>query len=101
MNEQEAAVEVKSPEDREKQVIAKSTCNEFVKEAKQISSIFMPMLIVTASDYSLRFLSTLMVGHVGKLYFSGAVISTSITNVTGFSFIVSFMFYPFQSSGFD
>ncbi|KAL1817077.1 hypothetical protein ACET3Z_019651 [Daucus carota] len=87
MNEQEAAVEVKSPEDREKQVIAKSTCNEFVKEAKQISSIFMPMLIVTASDYSLRFLSTLMVGHVGKLYFSGAVISTSITNVTGFSFI--------------
>ncbi|XP_063950100.1 protein DETOXIFICATION 3 [Daucus carota subsp. sativus] len=87
MNEQEAAVEEKSPEDKEKQIIAKSTCNEFVKEAKQISSIFMPMLIVTASDYSLRFLSTLMVGHVGKLYFSGAVISTSITNVTGFSFI--------------
>ena len=41
MNEEEAAVEVKSPEDREKHINAKSKCNEFVKEAKQISLIFM------------------------------------------------------------
>ncbi|KAL8146372.1 hypothetical protein AgCh_004203 [Apium graveolens] len=87
MGDAEASVEVKSPENEEKKMVAKSICNEFVAEAKQISLIFMPMLIVTASDYSLRFLSTLMVGHVGKLYFSGAVISSSITNVIGFSFL--------------
>lgn len=92
MGDAEAAVEVKSPENEEKKLAAKSIYNEFVAEAKQISLIFMPMLIVTASDYSLRFLSTLMVGHVGKLYFSGAVISTSITNVIGFSFLVSLTF---------
>ncbi|KAL8099845.1 hypothetical protein AgCh_032194 [Apium graveolens] len=39
-------------------------------------------------EYLLRFVSTLMVGQVGKLYLSGVVVSMSFTNVFGFSFLV-------------
>ena len=92
MGDSEAAVAVKTPENKEKQMFKKSTWGDFKAEAKQISMIFTPMLIVTTSQYLLRFVSTLMVGHVGKLYLSGAVVSMSFTNVSGFSFLVSFYF---------
>lgn len=98
MGDAEAAVPVavmKTPENKAKQMVKKSTWNDFVAEAKQINMIFTPMLIVTTSQYLLRFVSTLMVGHVGKLYLSGAVVSMSFTNVSGFSFLVSsYLPYP-------
>lgn len=95
MGDSEAAVAVKTPENKAKKMVKKSIWNDFVAEAKQISMIFTPMLIVTTSQYLLRFVSTLMVGHVGKLYLSGAVVSMSFTNVSGFSFLVSLFFLPF------
>ncbi|XP_074364418.1 protein DETOXIFICATION 14-like [Apium graveolens] len=85
MADQEGCVAVKTPENEEKDMVAKSTWNEFVAETKRITYIFLPMLVVTTSQYLLKFVSTLMVGHVGKLNLSGAVVSMSFTNVTGFS----------------
>ena len=93
MGDSEASVAVKTPENKEKQMLKKSTWGDFKAEAKQINMIFTPMLIVTTSQYMLRFVSTLMIGHVGKLQLSGAVVSMSFTNVTGFSFLVSFYFF--------
>ncbi|WOH05837.1 hypothetical protein DCAR_0625258 [Daucus carota subsp. sativus] len=87
MGDSEASVAVKTPENKEKQMLKKSTWGDFKAEAKQINMIFTPMLIVTTSQYMLRFVSTLMIGHVGKLQLSGAVVSMSFTNVTGFSFL--------------
>lgn len=91
MADQEGCVAVKTPENEEKDMVAKSTWNEFVAETKRITYIFLPMLVVTTSQYLLKFVSTLMVGHVGKLNLSGAVVSMSFTNVTGFSVLVSFV----------
>ncbi|XP_074365344.1 protein DETOXIFICATION 14-like [Apium graveolens] len=87
MEEAESAAAEQTPENNEEQVVAKSTWSEFVAETKQISLIFLPMVLVTTTQYLLRFVSTLMVGHVGKLYLSGAVVAMSFTNVTGFSFL--------------
>ncbi|KAL8144838.1 hypothetical protein AgCh_003161 [Apium graveolens] len=87
MEEAESAAAEQTPENNEEQVVAKSTWGEFVAETKQISLIFLPMVLVTTTQYLLRFVSTLMVGHVGKLYLSGAVVAMSFTNVTGFSFL--------------
>lgn len=89
MEDAKSVVAVKTPENNAQQMVAKSTWNEFAAEAKLISLIFLPMVLVTTSQYLLRFASTLMVGHVGKLYLSGAVLAMSFTNVTGFSFLVS------------
>lgn len=89
MEEAESIAAENMPENNEKRVVAKSTWSEFVAETKRISLIFLPMVLVTTSQYLLRFVSTLMVGHVGKLYLSGAVVAMSFTNVTGFSFLVS------------
>ncbi|KAK1353817.1 Protein DETOXIFICATION [Heracleum sosnowskyi] len=85
MADEEGGMAVKTPENEGKQMVAKSTWNEFVAETKKISLIFIPMLLVSTSQYLLTSVSTMMVGHVGKLYLSGAVISVSFTNVTGFS----------------
>ncbi|KAK1353815.1 hypothetical protein POM88_052180 [Heracleum sosnowskyi] len=52
------------------------------------------MLLVSTSQYLLRFVSTLMVGHVGTLYLSGAVVSMSFTNVTGFSLLSQYLILP-------
>ncbi|WOH03090.1 hypothetical protein DCAR_0522482 [Daucus carota subsp. sativus] len=87
MADEEGGVAVKTPENKAKQMVAKSTWNEFVAEAKNISLIFFPMLLVSTMQYLLRFLSTLMIGHVGKLSLSSAVVSMSFTNVTGFSLL--------------
>lgn len=89
MADEEGGVAVKTPENKEKQIVPKSTWNEFVAEAKKISLIFLPMLLVSTLQYLLRFVSTLMIGHVGKLSLSSAVVSMSFTNVTGFSLLVS------------
>ncbi|KAL8144831.1 hypothetical protein AgCh_003154 [Apium graveolens] len=87
MADEKGTVAVKTPENEDKQMVAKSTRKEFVRETKKITSIFLPMLLVSTSQYLIRFVSTLMVGHVGRLYLSGTVVSMSFTNVTGFSLL--------------
>lgn len=79
---------VATPEKQQREV-EKSTWKLFVEETKKISCIATVMVLVTTSQYLLRFVSMLMVGHLGKLALSGAVVAMSLTNVTGFSLLVS------------
>ena len=57
-------------------------------EMKKVSYIAMPMVVTTVSQYMLRVISMMMIGHLGELSLSGASIATSLTNVTGFSLLV-------------
>jgi MATE family multidrug resistance protein len=61
----------------------------FVEELKKASSIAAPMVVVTILQYLLQVVSILMVGHLGELSLSSVAIATSLTNLTGFSLLVS------------
>lgn len=61
----------------------------FVQELKKASSIAAPMAVVSILQYLLQVVSIIMVGHLGELSLSGVAIATSLTNVTGFSLLVS------------
>lgn len=61
----------------------------FVQELKKASSIAAPMVVVSILQYLLQVVSIIMVGHLGELSLSGVAIATSLTNVTGFSLLVS------------
>nr|XP_017217561.1 PREDICTED: protein DETOXIFICATION 14-like isoform X2 [Daucus carota subsp. sativus] len=57
-------------------------------EIKKVAYIAMPMVVTTVSQYMLRVISVMMIGHLGELSLSGAAIATSLTNVTGFSLLL-------------
>ncbi|KAL9148232.1 hypothetical protein ABFS82_12G028400 [Erythranthe guttata] len=59
----------------------------FVRELNMVSYIAMPMVVVSVSQYMLRAVSLMMLGHLGELALSGASIATSLSNVTGFSLL--------------
>lgn len=59
-----------------------------VGEIKKVVYIAMPMMVTTVSQYLLRVISMMMIGHLGELSLSGAAVATSLTNVTGFSLLV-------------
>ncbi|GFQ06467.1 mate efflux family protein 7 [Phtheirospermum japonicum] len=59
----------------------------FVTELNKMSYIAMPMVVVSVSQYLLRAVSMMMLGHLGELALSSASIATSLTNVTGFSLL--------------
>lgn len=61
----------------------------FVEELKKTSSIAAPMAVVSILQYLLQVVSIIMVGHLGQLSLSSVAIATSLTNVTGFSLLVS------------
>jgi MATE family multidrug resistance protein len=61
----------------------------FVQELKKTSSIAAPMAVVSILQYLLQVVSIIMVGHLGQLSLSSVAIATSLTNVTGFSLLVS------------
>ncbi|XP_051141037.1 protein DETOXIFICATION 14-like isoform X1 [Andrographis paniculata] len=56
-------------------------------EMNRVSSIAFPMVVVTVSQYLLRISPLFMLGHLGELSLSGASVTTSIANVTGYSII--------------
>lgn len=62
---------------------------KFDRELKRMCWIAFPMVVVSVSQYMLRAVSMMMLGHLGELTLSSASIATSLTNVTGFSVIVS------------
>lgn len=66
-----------------------------VSEMKKVSYIAMPMIVTTVSQNMVRVISMMMIGHLGELSLSGAAIATSLTNVTGFSLLVSSMSFRF------
>ncbi|KAI8028758.1 Protein DETOXIFICATION 14 [Camellia lanceoleosa] len=61
------------------------TSKAFVEELKKVSHIAAPMVVVTMSQYLLRVVPMIMVGHISELYLSSAAIATSLTNVSGYS----------------
>lgn len=73
--------------------------SEFVKEFKKLSHIAAPMVGIFLFDYLLQVASTMMVGHLGQLQLASVAIATSLTNVVGFSFLVS-LYFHFSNSFF-
>lgn len=66
------------------------TRDGFVKEVKKSSYIAAPMVAVSVLQYLLQVVSVIMVGHLGdQLALSSVAIATSLTNVVGFSLLVS------------
>ncbi|PSS30603.1 Protein DETOXIFICATION like [Actinidia chinensis var. chinensis] len=63
------------------------TSDSFVEELKKVSNIAAPMVVVTVSQYLLRVAPMIMVGHLSALSLSSVAISTSLTNVTGYSLL--------------
>ncbi|CAI9752975.1 unnamed protein product [Fraxinus pennsylvanica] len=59
----------------------------FARELNRVNNIAFPMIVVTLSQYMLRVVALMMLGHLGELELSSASIATSFTNVTGFSVI--------------
>lgn len=63
-------------------------------EIKKVSSVALPMMVVTVSQYLLRISPLFMLGHLGELPLSSASITTSLANVSGYSIIVrTILFY--------
>lgn len=69
-------------------VMSSSDSSTFCQELKRLSSMAAPMVAVTVSQYLLQVVSMMMVGHIGKLAFSGVAIATSFAEVTGFSVLI-------------
>ncbi|KAM1085259.1 hypothetical protein ACFX15_010645 [Malus domestica] len=57
----------------------------FFEEVKRLGCIAGPMVAVVLSQYMLRFISMMMVGHLGELALSSSSIAISLAGVTGFS----------------
>ena len=70
------------------------------KEMKKTSVLAAPMVVTTLLQYLMQVVSLIMVGHLGRLSLSAVAIATALTNVTGFSLLVSiyshsFLYRPF------
>ncbi|KAJ4822403.1 hypothetical protein Tsubulata_008941 [Turnera subulata] len=71
-----------------KPVMGGVTWAAFVEERKKLSSMAVPMVVVSVAHYLLQVVSLMMAGHLGELSLSGVSIATSFTNVTGFSLLL-------------
>lgn len=65
------------------------TLSKYGEELKKTSRIAAPMVAVSVLQYLLQVISVMMVGHVNQLTLASVAIATSLTNVTGFSLLVS------------
>ena len=65
------------------------------KELKKTSVLAAPMVVTTLLQYLMQVVSLIMVGHLGRLSLSAVAIATALTNVTGFSLLVSIYSHPF------
>lgn len=61
-----------------------------MKELKKMGTIAAPMVATTVLQYLLQVVSVMTVGHLNQLSLSSVAIATSLTNVSGFSILVSF-----------
>ncbi|XP_057809442.1 protein DETOXIFICATION 12-like isoform X2 [Salvia miltiorrhiza] len=60
---------------------------DLMQQVKKVGYIAGPMVLVSMLQYLLQVVSTMMVGHLGRLTLSSVAIATSLTNVTGFSLL--------------
>ena len=61
----------------------------FARELKKAGWMAAPMVVATASQYFLQVVSVVMVGHLGQLSLAAVAIATALTNLTGFSLLVT------------
>jgi len=59
------------------------------EEMKKVGRIAAPMVVASVLQYLLQVVSLIMVGHLNQLALSSVAIATSLTNVSGFSVLVS------------
>nr|AHI48501.1 multidrug and toxic extrusion transporter [Vaccinium corymbosum] len=64
------------------------TWGVLAEEMKRLGPIAAPMVAVTLTQDLLQVISTMMVGHLGELALSSTAIATSISGVTGYSFLL-------------
>ena len=62
---------------------------EMREELKKVGTIAAPMVVASVLQYLLQVVSLVMVGHLNQLSLSTVAIATSLTNVSGFSVLVS------------
>uniref|UniRef100_A0A0E0C2M3 Protein DETOXIFICATION n=1 Tax=Oryza meridionalis TaxID=40149 RepID=A0A0E0C2M3_9ORYZ len=65
---------------------------EATAEAGRLASLAAPMIAVALLQLMMQLISTVMVGHLGEVALAGAAIANSLTNVSGFSVLVSALF---------
>lgn len=81
----EVLPEAEKEEEKKKWAV---TRRAFVQELKKVSFLAAPLAGVTVFQLLLPAVSTMMVGHLGKLSLASITIATSLTNVTGFTPLV-------------
>lgn len=59
------------------------------EELKKVGTIAAPMVVASVLQYLLQVVSLVMVGHLNQLSLSSVAIAISLTNVSGFSVLVS------------
>ena len=62
---------------------------EATAEAGRLAALAGPMIAVALLQLTMQLISTVMVGHLGEVPLAGAAIANSLTNVSGFSVLVS------------
>ncbi|KAI3779020.1 hypothetical protein L2E82_08448 [Cichorium intybus] len=60
-------------------------------EMKKLGFLAGPMVAVTLSQFLLQVITAMMVGHLGELSLSSTSIAISLSNVTGFSLISTYL----------
>lgn len=80
-------------EEREDEKKWATSWGGYIEELKKGSRIAAPMVAVTVLQYLVQVVSVIMVGHLGQLSLSSVAIATSLTNITGFSLLVSYSFF--------
>jgi len=63
------------------------------EEMKKVRRIAAPMVVASVLQYLVPVVSLIMVGHLNQLSLSSVAIATSLTNVSGFSVLVSTFCY--------
>lgn len=64
----------------------------FTVELKRLICFAAPMAAVVIAQFMVQIVSMMMVGHLGNLALASASLASSFCNVSGFSFIVCFLF---------
>lgn len=64
-----------------------------VEEVKKQLWLAGPLVSVNLLLYCLQMISVMFVGHLGELSLSGASMASSFASVTGFSFLVTNLFF--------
>lgn len=64
---------------------------EAAEESGRLAALAAPMIAVALLQLMMQLISTIMVGHLGEVALAGAAIANSLTNVSGFSVLVSLL----------